>query len=180
VPAQVEPGRWLAGGAGEQLRALPDPRLPFGALVLAAGEGLSTAAVYAEADRLGLPRTSGELRERAHALEAAFGRGDPLPLASELLHNDLQRAAVSLRPEVAQTLREAREAGADMQLISGSGPTVLGLFSGPRQSPHGGPARAELAASELRERAPAALSATPVDAAFARAVALADAAPTVS
>jgi hypothetical protein len=57
---------------------------------------------------------------------------------------------------------------------------VLGLSSGPRQSPHGGPARAELAASELRERAPAALSATPVDAAFARAVALADAAPTVS
>jgi 4-diphosphocytidyl-2-C-methyl-D-erythritol kinase len=179
VPAQITPGRWLAGGAGEQLQVLPDPRLPFGVLVLAAEDGLSTAAVYAEADRLGIPRGSRELRECKHALEAAFGRGDPLPLASELLHNDLQRAAVSLRPEIAQALREVRAAGADTQLISGSGPTVLGLYWGPRQSPRGGPARAELAAVALRERSPAALAATPVDAAFARAVALADAAPTV-
>jgi 4-diphosphocytidyl-2-C-methyl-D-erythritol kinase len=179
VPAQVSPGRWLATGAGERLQPLPDPRLPFGLLVLAAEEGLSTAAVYAEADRLGLARTSGELGERAHALQAAFARGDPLPLAGDLLHNDLQRAAVSLRPEIAQTLREARQAGAETQLLSGSGPTVLGLFSGSRQAPRSGPGLAELAAAELRGRVPAALSATPVDAAFARAVTLADPAPAV-
>jgi 4-diphosphocytidyl-2-C-methyl-D-erythritol kinase len=179
VPAQVSPGRWLASGAGEELEALPDPRLPFGLLVLAASEGLSTAAVYAEADRLGLSRTSGALRERRHALAAAFGRGDALPLAGDLLHNDLQRAAVSLHPQIARALREAREAGAERQLLSGSGPTVLGLFTGPRDSPHGGPALAEQAAAELGERVPAALSAAPVDAGFARAVTLADAASAV-
>jgi 4-diphosphocytidyl-2-C-methyl-D-erythritol kinase len=180
VPAQVTPGRWLTSGAGEELQALPDPRLPFGLLVLAASEGLSTAAVYSEADRLELPRTSGALHERRHALEAVFGRGDPLPLAGDLLHNDLQRAAVSLRPEIAQALRDARQAGAERQLISGSGPTVLGLFTGPRDAPHSGPALAEQAATALRERVPAALSAAPVDAAFARAVTLADTAPAVT
>jgi 4-diphosphocytidyl-2-C-methyl-D-erythritol kinase len=179
VPAQISPGRWLASGAGEHLQALPHPRLLFGLLVLPATEGLSTAAVYTEADRLGLARTSGELRERWRALEAAFARGDPLPLARELLHNDLQRAAVSLRPQIAQALREARGAGAGVELISGSGPTVLGLFAGAPHSPPGGPSLAEQAAAELRERAPAALSATPVDAAFARAVTLADTQPAV-
>jgi 4-diphosphocytidyl-2-C-methyl-D-erythritol kinase len=173
VPAQILPGRWLASGAGERLQALPHPRLPFGLLVLPAAEGLSTAAVYAEADRLGLGRTSEELRERGRALEAAFARGEPLPLARELLHNDLQRAAVSVRPRIAPALREAREAGAGVELISGSGPTVLGLFAGEAHSPRSGPALAERAAAALRERAPRALSAAPVDGPFARAVAAA-------
>jgi 4-diphosphocytidyl-2-C-methyl-D-erythritol kinase len=180
VPAQVSPGRWLATGAGERLEALPDPRLPFGLLVLAASEGLSTAAVYAEADRLGLARPREELRERRDALEAAFARGDPLPLAGDLLHNDLQRAAVSLRPEIAQALSEARQAGALSQLVSGSGPTVLGLFMGSRDAPRSGPDLADRAAGTLAERVPSSLSAVPVGEAFARPVTLADAAPAVT
>jgi len=178
VPAQVSPGRWLATGAGEELRALPDPRLPFGVLVLGTNEGLSTAAVYAEADRLGLARASEDLRERRDALAAALGRGDPLPLAADLLHNDLQRAAVSLRPEIADTLRDARAAGAAIQLVSGSGPTVLGLFVGSRIAPESGPELAEQAAAALGSRVPAPLTAVPVGAEFARAVTLAD--PTVA
>jgi 4-diphosphocytidyl-2-C-methyl-D-erythritol kinase len=175
VPAQISPGRWLASGAGERLQALAHPRVAFGLLVLPAAEGLSTAAVYAEADRLGLGRTSGDLGERRRELEGAFAHGDPLPPARELLHNDLQRAAVSLRPQIAEALREAREAGAWAQLLSGSGPTVLGLFAA--AGTPAGPSPAERAAAELRERVPAALSAAPVDAAFARAVTLADTAP---
>jgi 4-diphosphocytidyl-2C-methyl-D-erythritol kinase len=35
---------------------------------------------------------------------------------------------VSLRPSIGEALRQAREAGADLTLVSGSGPTVLGLF----------------------------------------------------
>ena len=59
VPAQIAPGRWLAGGAGELLEALPAPNpASFGLLVLPAAVGLSTAAVYAEADRLGLARSA--------------------------------------------------------------------------------------------------------------------------
>jgi 4-diphosphocytidyl-2-C-methyl-D-erythritol kinase len=166
VPAQISPGRWLASGAGERLCALPDPRPGLGLLLLPGREGLSTAAVYAEADRLGLARSTAALKERHEALASALEHGAPLPPATELLHNDLQRAAVSLCPEIAETLREARQAGADIELLSGSGPTVIGLFAGAGRSPDSGLALAELAAAALGERVPAALSATPVGARF--------------
>ena len=57
VPAQISPGRWLATGAGERLQELPPARSRFGVLVLPLAVELSTAAVYAEADRLALART---------------------------------------------------------------------------------------------------------------------------
>jgi 4-diphosphocytidyl-2-C-methyl-D-erythritol kinase len=163
VPAQVSPGRWLASGAGERLERLPEPAVPFGVLVLPAPFELSTAEVYAEADRLGLARERSELRRCHEELFSALGRGAPLPAATELLHNDLQRAAVSLRGEIAETLRALAGAGAAPALISGSGPTALGLFARPREE---GVALAQLAAETLAEREPAAAVAVPVGASF--------------
>ncbi len=163
VPAQVQPGRWLARGAGGRLQALPAPRVPFGILIVPAAFELATAAVYAEADRLGLLRSHGELAQTAAELAGALEHGAPLPAAGELLHNDLQRAAVSLRPEIAETLRRVRSTGANPVMVSGSGPTVLGLFARPAEE---GPALAQLAARALGERRPAALCAVPVEAAF--------------
>jgi 4-diphosphocytidyl-2-C-methyl-D-erythritol kinase len=166
VPAQVSPGRWLATGAGERLHELTDPNpSSFGLLVLPSPAELSTAAVYAEADRLGLARGPRVLEERQRALRAALELGAAVPAVKELLHNDLQAAAISLCPEIADALNEAREAGAELVLVSGSGPTVLGLF------PHAnGLGRAERAAAGLEGRVPAPICATPVDRAFARAV----------
>ena len=169
VPAQVQPGRWLASGAGELLEELAPARSPFGVLVLALDAQLSTAAVYAEADRLGLARTHHALSERRLELRSALERGAPLPPARELLHNDLQRAAVSLCPQIADSLEQAREAGAQPALVSGSGPTVIGLFAHAGRSPDGGLVLARAAAKRLSTRVPAAICATPVDAAFARA-----------
>jgi 4-diphosphocytidyl-2-C-methyl-D-erythritol kinase len=169
VPAQVSPGRWLAAGAGERLHELLDPSPSLGLLVLPAAEQLSTAAVYAEADRLGLGRAPQALEERRRALRAALELGAAVPAVKELLHNDLQQAAVSLCPEIAGTLTEAREAGADLVLVSGSGPTVVGLF--PRAN---GLGRAERAAAGLEGRVPAPICATSVDAAFARAMTVAE------
>jgi 4-diphosphocytidyl-2-C-methyl-D-erythritol kinase len=164
VPAQIAPGRWLATGAGECLEALPDPNpASFGLLVLPAAAELSTAEVYREADRLGLQRSVDQLQERRHALRRALELSASVPAASELLENDLERAAISLCPEIADALTQAREAGADIALVSGSGPTVVGLF------PHAnGLGRAERAAAGLADRVPAPLCATPVDALFAR------------
>ena len=169
VPAQIAPGRWLAGGAGELLEALPDPNpASFGLLVLPAAVGLSTAAVYAEADRLGLARSDEVLQERRRALRRALELSAAVPAASELLENDLARAAISLCPEIDAALSQARDAGAEIALVSGSGPTVLGLF------PHAnGLGRAERAAAGLASErsaagAPPPICATPVDLAFAR------------
>jgi len=185
VPAQVRPGCWLATGAGERLHRLRGPDASLGLLVLPLAAGLSTAEVYAEADRLGLTRTALGLEDRRRALESAWGavdRGGPIPTTGELLHNDLQPAAVSLCPEIAAALAEARQAGARTALVSGSGPTVLGLFpkdaGAPARShsiaagpPHGdGQGWQGEAAPGLQGRVPEALRAGPVDAAFARAV----------
>jgi 4-diphosphocytidyl-2-C-methyl-D-erythritol kinase len=165
VPAQVHPGRWLATGAGERLQELsPPPR--FGVLVLALALPLSTAEVYREADRLGLARGAGELEGlRARLLgQDASGAGWLDAQHGGLLDNDLQRAAVSLCPPIADELGRAREAGAERVLVSGSGPTVLGLFA-ERE-------RAQAAAARLPGRDPAAVCAVPVDGEFARAVTL--------
>jgi 4-diphosphocytidyl-2-C-methyl-D-erythritol kinase len=164
VPAQICPGRWLASGAGEVLEELPDPVAPIGVLVLPLAHELSTAAVYAEADRLAKLRTPAFLAERRHALHAAFDLGMSLPHDPELLRNDLQAAAISLCPDIKQALAEARDAGAEPAFVSGSGPTVIGLF--PRANAL---AAAERAAAALADRAPAPIAAHTVGADFAGA-----------
>jgi 4-diphosphocytidyl-2-C-methyl-D-erythritol kinase len=165
VPAQLAPGRWLASGAGERLQALPDPSRPLGVLVLALATQLSTGAVYAEADVLGLERDRRELEDLGNRLRIGLELGAPLPSASELLHNDLQPAAVSLRPEIAAALRGVGDAGAQQALVSGSGPTVIGLFAHANAL-----GRAERAAAELSDRSPEPIVAQSVDASFAQVV----------
>jgi 4-diphosphocytidyl-2-C-methyl-D-erythritol kinase len=168
VPAQIAPGRWLATGAGERLRELPAPSHPFGVLVLPIAAELSTAAVYARADELGVQRSARELADIARKLEVAFALGAPAPHARELAHNDLQAAAISLCPQIEPALRDALDAGADVTLVSGSGPTVVGLFLRAN-----GPERARravdgLAADRGAAGEPAPICAVPVDGAFAR------------
>ena len=162
VPAQVTPGRWLATGAGERLEALPDPVSPLGVLVLAQTSGLSTAEVYAEADRLGLGRDAFVLGERRQALVRALELGLTLPADACLLHNDLQAASIALCPAIALALEQVREAGAETALVSGSGPSVVGLYARAN-----GIARAERAAAGLAGREPPPLAAVSVDSAFA-------------
>ncbi len=164
VPAQVTPGRWLATGAGELLGKLPDPVSPLGVLVLAGAAELSTADVYAAFDRLGLARDAFFLRDRRDALRVALELGAALPAKADLLHNDLQAAAVALCPEIERALAQAREAGAEVAFVSGSGPTVVGVFARAN-----GLARARRAAAGLAGREPAAAAAVSVDASFAQA-----------
>ena len=124
VPSQIEPRHALVTGAGERV----DPiRLPAMALVLVPAEdGLSTAAVYAEADRLGATRERLD-PERARALAA-----QPLEALVRALENDLEAAALSLRPELARSLAALRESGALAAGLTGSGPTAFGVFDDER------------------------------------------------
>ncbi len=158
VPAQVTPGRWLARGAGELLSALPTPNAQCGVLVLPSASALSTAAVYAQADRMRLARDAADLQERATALRAALASGAALP-PHELLRNDLQDAARALCPEIDAALAQARAAGADVALVSGSGPTVLGLFAGGTGPDRAREAARALAAGRTAAGAPEAVAA---------------------
>jgi 4-diphosphocytidyl-2-C-methyl-D-erythritol kinase len=127
VPSQLTPALSLVRGAGERVERLPEPQR-HAVVLLPGGGGLSTAEVFAEADRLGLGRGEEELEELAGRLRAAAGAGAS-PLAyPELLVNDLEPAARSLRPEIGDALDALRDAGAPHAMLTGSGPTAFGLF----------------------------------------------------
>jgi 4-diphosphocytidyl-2-C-methyl-D-erythritol kinase len=117
VPSQLRPGRWLAEGVGERLTQLPVAPA-VGIVVLPSAAKLSAAAVYAEADRLGLTRSADELAAALAALDP--NRPEPV--------NDLEQAARSLESTIDGAIDAARGAGAVSAFVSGSGPTVLGLF----------------------------------------------------
>jgi 4-diphosphocytidyl-2-C-methyl-D-erythritol kinase len=123
VPSQVEPGHALVSGAGERVERM---RLPAMGLVLVPSEdGLRTADVYAEADRIQSTREQLD-PDTLRALAAG-----PLSTLAAGVENDLQPAAVSLRPEIAEPVERLRGAGALAAAVSGSGPTAFGVFSGP-------------------------------------------------
>jgi len=125
VPALLRPGLKLVTGAGEHVRALPELDR-FWVLLVTVPDRLRTADVFAEADRLGLPRPAGELDDLARELETRLGAGGPLPM--EILRNDLEPAARSLCPAIDAALEALRAAGAEAAMVSGSGPTTFGVF----------------------------------------------------
>ncbi len=128
VPSQLVPSPALVRGAGEEVERLPAPA-PHAAVLLPDGGGLGTAGVFAEADRLGLGRSMEELEGLAVRLREVAGAGASPLEYPELLVNDLEPAARSLRPGIGDALEELREAGAPVAILSGSGPTAVGLFA---------------------------------------------------
>jgi 4-diphosphocytidyl-2-C-methyl-D-erythritol kinase len=159
VPGQLRPGLTLGTGAGDVVEPAAT-RADHGVLIVPSAATLSTPAVYAEADRLGLARSPDELAAKLAAVREALAAGPEWP--PELTVNDLEPAARSLCPEIADTLQAVAAAGADRAFVAGSGPTVVGWFDGAE----GAGAAAEAAAS-LEGRFPDAAAAIPVDAAFA-------------
>jgi len=127
VPSQLTPALALVGGAGERVERLPEPP-PHAVVLLPGGGGLGTAEVFSEADRLGLGRSAAELDSIAARLRQVAGGGAPPLSYRELLVNDLEPAARSLRPEIDAALDALRAAGAPASLLTGSGPTAFGLF----------------------------------------------------
>ncbi|ONM48305.1 4-(cytidine 5'-diphospho)-2-C-methyl-D-erythritol kinase [Nocardia donostiensis] len=124
VPFSLHGGTALGTGRGEHLLPVLSRSTFHWVLALAKG-GLSTPAVYTELDRLrayGNPPRLGEPQQLMQALAS----GDPKQLAP-LLGNDLQAAALSLKPELRRTLRAGVTAGALAGLVSGSGPTCAFL-----------------------------------------------------
>jgi 4-diphosphocytidyl-2-C-methyl-D-erythritol kinase len=127
VPSQLHPAFALVAGAGERVEALPEPG-HFGVVLIPGEDGLGTGDVYTEADRLGLCRDARGLERIEAELRGIAGAcASPLTYA-QLLVNDLEQAARSLRPEIGTALEALDEVGASVRLVAGSGPTVAGLF----------------------------------------------------
>jgi 4-diphosphocytidyl-2-C-methyl-D-erythritol kinase len=124
VPFMLHGGTALGTGRGEQIVPVLSRHQFHWVLAFARG-GLATPKVYGELDRLradGEPPRVGQVEPVLEALAS----GDPRQLAL-LLGNDLQAAAVSLRPGLRRTLRAGVAAGALAGTVSGSGPTCAFL-----------------------------------------------------
>ncbi|MFF1402835.1 4-(cytidine 5'-diphospho)-2-C-methyl-D-erythritol kinase [Streptomyces sp. NPDC058294] len=124
VPFSLVGGAALGVGRGERLTAL-EVGGTFHWVFAMAGRGLSTPAVFREFDRLAHGRDVPAPVASPDLLEA-LAEGDPAALAAAV-SNDLQPAALSLFPELADTLAAGRAAGALTALVSGSGPTTAFL-----------------------------------------------------
>lgn len=131
VPFSLVGGAALGTGRGEKLTVL-EAGGAFHWVFAMAGRGLSTPAVFREFDRLAQGRDVPE-PVASPALLDALADGDPDALAATV-SNDLQPAALSLFPELADTLAAGRAAGALATLVSGSGPTTAFLVRDPESA----------------------------------------------
>jgi 4-diphosphocytidyl-2-C-methyl-D-erythritol kinase len=129
VPFLVHGGTALGTGRGEAVSPVLVRPTSWHWVVAIADGGLSTPEAYRELDRL---RDTGDAPEpvgSTDVLLAALRQRDPAVLAAAL-GNDLQAAAVSMRPGLTATLRAGETAGALAGIVSGSGPTCVFLTKG--------------------------------------------------
>lgn len=128
VPFALCGGTALGTGRGESLVPVL-ARHTFHWVIALDHRGLSTADVYQELDRLRAHDCPPQRLGDPEPLLEALASGDPRRLAL-LLGNDLQAAAVSLRPTLRRTLRAGVDAGALVGIVSGSGPSCAFLCAG--------------------------------------------------
>jgi len=137
-------GTAIGIGRGEQVTPVLTSGTFHWVLAFADG-GLSTADVYAACDRMRASEKSRQAKGRKvgtsgvpdpvldNALISALRSGDPAELGP-LLSNDLQSAAISLRPGLRRTLAAGRELGTLGAMVSGSGPTCAFLAKNRRHA----------------------------------------------
>jgi 4-diphosphocytidyl-2-C-methyl-D-erythritol kinase len=123
VPFCIAGGAGVATGRGDKVREVPSRGSTWWVVGIDHGR-LATEAVYGHFDELGLAvpldgRWPDDLLD-------ALAAGDAERLAGTL-HNDLEPAAFDLLPALAKSKRRLQEAGALAAIMSGSGPTMLGL-----------------------------------------------------
>lgn len=123
VPFALIGGTALGTGRGELVEAVGDVGTWWWVLVPSL-EGLSTPAVYRRFDELN--PDADPMPVDADALLDALKLGQPLNLA-RTLHNDLQEAAIDLRPELGRLIDVGEAEGALRGVVSGSGPTCAFL-----------------------------------------------------
>lgn len=127
VPFALAGGTALGTGRGERLTQVLGRGSFCWVLALADG-GLSTPEVFRELDRQRDRGPVGLAGDPAPVL-AAVRSGAPETLG-RALGNDLQPAAIALRPALRRLLDSGRDLGALGAVVSGSGPTVAFLARG--------------------------------------------------
>jgi 4-diphosphocytidyl-2-C-methyl-D-erythritol kinase len=129
VPFSLMGGTAIGVGRGETLTKVEDgPALHW--VMTPNSAGLSTPQVYRQLDVMrvnqGIDVSAIEAPEVPEELLDALAVGDVASVA-KLMHNDLEIAAVTMLPELADTLKAGQKAGSLRSMVSGSGPTIAHL-----------------------------------------------------
>jgi 4-diphosphocytidyl-2-C-methyl-D-erythritol kinase len=123
VPFCIGGGAGVATGRGDKVREVPSKGSTWWVVGID-HERLATQDVYDHFDELGL---AAPLEDRwPDDLLAALAAGEAEALAAAL-HNDLEPAAFDLLPGLAKSKQRLQDAGVLGAIMSGSGPTMLGL-----------------------------------------------------
>ena len=129
VPFSMQGGAAIGTGNGSRLTAVEDVREVHLVLIFDDG-GLSTPAVYRKLDELRAARGENPTQVAeptiSRSMIRALQNGNPFDLATSM-HNDLEEAALALRPDLQKVIDVALELGAIRAMVSGSGPTVMAL-----------------------------------------------------
>ncbi len=123
VPFSLHGGLAIGRGRGDKLTP-SERREPLHLVVVPSPFELSTPQVYRRFDELSPQVTA--LPTVSELLAEGFGDMASEQLASHLT-NDLEPAAISLAPDIAEVKKSLGEAGALASMVSGSGPTVFGV-----------------------------------------------------
>jgi 4-diphosphocytidyl-2-C-methyl-D-erythritol kinase len=129
VPFSLLGGTAIGVGRGEVLTKVKDgPALHW--VMTPNPAGLSTPQVYRQLDVMrvnqGIDVSALEAPEVPEELLEALAAGNVSAVA-QLMHNDLEIAAVEMLPELAETLKAGQKAGSLRSMVSGSGPTIAHL-----------------------------------------------------
>lgn len=129
VPFCIAGGTMLSEGIGEILTPLPDA--PQACVVLCKPPvAVSTPAIYKAIDGVEITK-----RPDTPAMLDALHSGD-LQAVSSQLYNVMQPITAQMHPEIEEICQTMREHGALHAIMSGSGPTVFGLFADKQQAEH--------------------------------------------
>lgn len=129
VPFSLTGGTAIGLGRGEKLSTIETSAVLHW-VITPCSEGLSTPDVYRKLDILrveaGIDVSKLEQPEVPELLIAALISGNAYEVA-EYMHNDLEVAALALRPELTKTLEAGKKSGSLKSMVSGSGPTIAHL-----------------------------------------------------
>jgi 4-diphosphocytidyl-2-C-methyl-D-erythritol kinase len=129
VPFSLSGGTAIGLGRGEKLSKIETSAVLHW-VITPNSDGLSTPEVYRKLDIIrveaGMDVSKLEQPEVPESLVAALVSGNAYEVA-EYMHNDLEVAALALRPELSKTIAAGKKAGSLKSMVSGSGPTIAHL-----------------------------------------------------
>ena len=134
VPFCIVGGSALVEGIGDVLTKAP--QMPCGHLLVACkGEGVSTPWAYGELDRIYHDFVPARVcrQDAQNAIFEAWSRDD-LCASSEYFFNLFEEVVPRAQPHVAPLKRTMYDCGAVCAMMSGSGPSVFGVFKSEAQA----------------------------------------------